>query len=227
MNINPLHPFEVSPEQAIAIQRELSSKLIIKPLEKKVELIAGVDVAYEKEEKRMFAGVVVLSFPSLSLIEEVCAEEEVRFPYVPGLLTFREAEAILKALSRLENSPDLFIFDGQGIAHPRRMGIAAHLGVIIDRPSIGCAKSRLVGTFAKVPERRGSYSLLYYRGKTIGAVVRTKDRVKPLFVSPGHLIDIEGAISFVLACSKGYRLPEPTRQAHLFVNRVKRERNEG
>jgi deoxyribonuclease V len=223
MKVSPLHPFDLSPKEGIEVQRRLSEQLIIKPLKKKVALIAGIDAAYDKGGGRMFAGVVVFSFPALIPIEEVWVETEVHFPYIPGLLTFREAGAVLKALSLIKTSPDLFIFDGQGIAHPRRMGIAAHLGLTINRPSIGCAKSRLVGRFSPVGEKRGSSSLLYHRGEVVGAVVRTRHRVRPVFVSPGHLIDLPDAVSLVLACARGYRLPEPTRQAHLLVSRVKRE----
>jgi len=177
-----------------------------------VKVVAGVDVSVKSNVAR--AAIVALSYPDLSLLQVRTAEGAAEFPYIPGLLSFREAPVILKAMAKLSIEPDLFIFDGQGIAHPRRMGIATHIGIIIDRPSIGCAKSRLCGIHRDPGQERGSIEDLHDKGELIGAVVRTRTKVKPVFVSVGYRIDLPTAVDFVLKCCQGYRLPEPTRWAH-------------
>jgi deoxyribonuclease V len=177
-----------------------------------VRTVAGVDVGFRADQAR--AAVVVLSFPDLGPLDYALAEEPVRFPYIPGLLAFREAPAVLKALETLSTWPDLFIFDAQGIAHQRRLGLAAHLGVILDSPSIGCAKSRLVGRHAEPGDAAGNWTLLYDRDEVIGAVVRTSARKNPMYVSIGHRVDLQAAIDLVLGCIRGHRLPETTRYAH-------------
>jgi deoxyribonuclease V len=174
--------------------------------------VAGIDVGIKDGLAR--AAVVVLTLPQLELIEQACAERPATFPYVPGLLSFREAPAILDALATLTHIPDVLIFDGQGYAHPRRMGIATHIGVLLDHPAIGCAKSRLCGTYQEPGLDRGSRTWLRDGEETIGAVVRTRTRVKPVFVSVGHRVSLPTAIDTVLRCGGGYRLPEPTRRAH-------------
>jgi deoxyribonuclease V len=171
-----------------------------------------VDVAVREEIAR--AAVVVLRYPDLTPIETALAELPVAFPYIPGLLSFREAPAILAACAKLTTAPDLFIFDGQGTAHPRRLGIARHVGLFLDRPSIGCAKSRLCGEHGELPSHAGAWAPLTDAGEIIGAVVRTREEVRPVYVSPGHRVDLATAIRHVLACCRGYRLPEPCRLAH-------------
>ncbi len=221
MQIRELHTWEVDYAEAVRIQEQLRDKLVLEDEPGEVRLVAGVDVSYAKEYNRMFACVAVFEYPELNLIEQADAELEAGFPYIPGLLTFREGPVVLEACRQLSTAPDLVLFDGQGIAHPRRLGLAAHLGLILDLPSIGCAKTRLVGKYDSVPSKVGSYSWLAYQGARVGAVVRTKPNVKPIFVSPGHRINLESAIKWTLACCRGYKLPEPTRLAHALVNQAR------
>jgi deoxyribonuclease V len=167
----------------------------------------------------------VLAYPSLEVIEKIFAAERSSFPYIPGLLSFREGPPLLKAFARLRRAPDLVIFDGQGIAHPRGVGLASHMGLFLDIPTIGCAKTRLCGTYDAVGEAVGTHAALRHDGRVIGAVLRTKERVKPVFVSPGHKIGLARAMEIVLSCGAGYKLPEPVRLAHLAVNRFRREQS--
>jgi deoxyribonuclease V len=219
MQLRDLHDWNVTPSEAISIQRRLREQL---SLEDELELdrlglVAGVDNAYRREgaETLAVATVVVLTFPALEPVETRFAELPVTFPYVPGLLSFREAPAILAALRQVERVPDAFLFDAQGRAHPRRLGAAAHLGLFVDKPSIGCAKSRLIGRFEEPGPDPGDWSELTDRGETIGAVVRTRVRVAPLFVSPGHRVSFQTAVRVVLACCRGTsRLPVPAQIAH-------------
>jgi deoxyribonuclease V len=213
MRINPLHRWDVSPEEAIEVQQRLRGKVSMGRTFSQVSTVAGIDVGLKKRNVAR-AAVVVLSYPQLTPIDQSLAELAVSFPYIPGLLAFREAPVVLAALEKLETEPDLFIFDGQGLAHPRRMGIATHIGLIIDRPSIGCAKSRLCGTHRQPAPKAGSWVHLYDGQAVIGAVVRTRTDVQPLYVSIGHKIDLESAMDYVLNCCRGYRLPETTRYAH-------------
>jgi deoxyribonuclease V len=207
-----MHPWDVGTEEALAIQRRL------RPLVRQegslalddIRTVAGVDVSYGEVGR---AAVVVLSFPALEVLEEVAIEGAARFPYVPGLLSFREGPLALSALERVQTRPDVLMFDGQGYAHPRRLGLASHLGVYLDMPSIGVAKSRLVGTYAEPGPNIGDRSPLVHRGETVGVVLRTKPRTNPLFVSAGHKLDLETAVAVVLRSLRGYRLPEPTRLA--------------
>lgn len=205
------HPWDLSPHDAVALQRDLAARVERQDRLDPVELVAGVDVSVRRDLAR--AAVVVLRLPGLDVVEEVLAERPVTFPYVPGLLSFREAPVILDALARLQHTPQVLLCDGQGIAHPRRLGIASHLGVVLDHPSVGCAKSRLTGTYDEPAPERGSYTWLYSGDEVIGAVLRTRRRVKPVFISTGHRVSIETAIDLVLRCGGGYRLPEPTRRA--------------
>ena len=206
------HPWDLTPKDAIALQRELAQRFRQSDACEPCEFVAGVDVGLKHGIAR--AAVVVLTFPDLEIVERVCAERPVTFPYVPGLLSFREAPVILDALSRLKRTPGVLIFDGQGYAHPRRVGIATHIGILLDHPTVGCAKSRLCGTHDEPNSERGSYTWLYDRNEVIGAVVRTRTRVKPVFVSIGHKTRLKSAIDLILRCGAGYRLPEPTRWAH-------------
>ncbi len=225
MNVRHLHRFDVDYREAVRIQESLRTKLILRDcgLPRKPAIIAGADVSYGKGSDMFFAAVVSLSFPSLQLIEEAFAAERAPFPYIPGLLSFREGPALLAAFARLRHTPDVALFDGQGIAHPRGIGLASHMGLFLDLPAIGCAKSRLVGDYEPVGEQPGDYADLMHEGRVAGAVLRTKERVKPVFVSPGHKIGFKSAVKLVLSCSGGYKLPEPVRQAHLAVNRFRRE----
>jgi deoxyribonuclease V len=204
------------------LQKQLRARVRVEPLKKKVETVAGADISFNKFEPTVYAGVVVLRLPSLEVIEEVGVVSETRFPYVPGLLSFRETPSVLEAWAKLKTEPDAVMFDGQGLAHPRRVGIASHVGLIIDRPTLGCAKSVLVGRFEEPGEERGSWTPMIDKGETVGAALRTKTRVQPIYVSPGHLIDLAGAVELTLRCDGGYRQPEPTRRAHLLVNALRR-----
>jgi deoxyribonuclease V len=211
LKIEPLHSWDVSPAEAIEIQNRLRSLVRVERLASEVHLVAGVDISL-KERGR--AVVVVLTFPELELTETTVFESPVEFPYIPGLLSFREAPLILGAMAKLEHAPDLILVDGQGYAHPRRFGIASHLGVLLDRPTVGCAKSILVGRGPEPELEAGAWTELLDRGEVVGAAVRTRSGVKPVYVSVGHKIDLPTAIHYVLACTRGYRLPEPTRLAH-------------
>ena len=208
----------MSYKEAVRIQENLRDKVNLQKIDKKIEYIAGLDVSYVKESNTMWAGVVVLDFPSLNMAEERCSQREVSFPYIPGLLSFREIPVLLDALRKVEVEPDIIFCDGQGIAHPRGLGLASHLGILLKKPTIGCAKSRLVGTHNEVGEGKGSWSYLIYQNRIIGAVVRTRSNVKPMYVSPGYRVMLDDCIKFVLETCSNYRIPEPTRQAHFFVN---------
>jgi deoxyribonuclease V len=212
MNLNPsMIKTPKSVAEARAVQRELKKKVKIRPLKKAPRLVAGLDAAFSG--KNIMGAVCLFSYPELELLDEVFVSMRCRFPYIPGLLTFREGPVLIKALSKLSRTPDVLLFDGQGIAHPEGMGIAAHIGALLDVPSIGCAKSRLVGTHREPAQKRGSRARLIYEGNAVGAALRTRDGVRHIYVSPGHRIDIEGAIGIVLGCATRYRLPEPIRCA--------------
>lgn len=211
------HPWRVSPEQARAIQHDLRELVATEPFQRSPEVVAGVDVSVRDGQAR--SAVVLLALPQLEPIEAVTASRPVAFPYVPGLLAFREGPVVLDAMEKLTTSPDVLIFDAHGMAHPRRLGLATHLGVLLDLPSVGCAKSRLCGEYVEPGKERGSWSHLYDESgpqatDIIGAVLRTRDGVKPVFVSIGHRVDLPSAVSLVLTCAPRYRLPETTRWAH-------------
>ena len=198
----------------MALQRALRAHLVLEDRLGPVRRVAGVDVGFEANGTVTRAAVAVLGYPDLDLLETAIARRPTEFPYVPGLLSFRELPAVLDALERLREPPDLLLCDGQGIAHPRRLGIASHLGLLVDIPSIGVAKTRLLGTHEEPPDRRGAWTPLWADGEIIGAVLRTRLGVKPLYVSPGHRIGLETAVAFVMGCCNRYRLPETTRHAH-------------
>lgn len=212
MNTIAPHPWDVSTAEAKAIQLSLRDRVSFQPDFGEVSTVAGVDVGVAGDVAR--AAVVVLSYPSLEPLEQRLAEVPINMPYVPGFLSFREAPAILAACGDLDIEPDLFLFDGQGVAHPRRFGIASHVGVILDKPSIGCAKSRLCGTHHEPAAESGSHAYLYDGDETIGVVLRTRTNVSPVFVSVGHRMDLETAMEYVMGCCTRYRLPETTRYAH-------------
>ncbi len=211
------HPWNLSPQDAVRLQQELAACIIIAPIKVDIKYVTGVDVGFRNGQA--VAAAVLLEFPSLQIIEEVTAEVRVEFPYVPGLLSFREIPAILQALNKLNHLPDLIMVDGQGIAHPRRFGLAAHLGLLLDIPSIGCAKSVLVGKYAQLDAIPGSTSKLLDHDEVIGAALRTRHNSKPVIISIGHRVDLESAMSMTIACGRGYRLPEPTRLAHNLASR--------
>ena len=224
MNFSDLHPWNLTPKEAIELQRELADRIVLENrLSNPVRRVAGADVSYRRHGTRFHAAVVVLSLPDLVVVDRASAIAEVRYPYVPGLLSFRELPVLLEAFRRLQTIPDLVLVDGQGIAHPRRFGLASHLGLWLELPTVGCAKSRLVGDAAEIGRERGASRPLRDKGEVIGRLLRTRTGVKPLYVSPGHLVDIPTAAELVLACGGGYRLPEPTRQAHLLSNRLRLE----
>lgn len=215
MKVRDLHRWQVTTAQAEAIQRRLVTLVSTKSEIDQPQLIAGVDISAPNAREIATGAVVVLSYPQLRMVEVEVVELRIEFPYVPGFLSFRELPLILAACQKLTIDPDLILVDGQGMAHPRRLGIASHLGLLLDMPTIGCAKSRLCGTHEPVGESAGSFAELRDGGEIIGAVLRTKDRVTPLYISIGHKVDLETAIFWVMKCCRGYRIPEPTRLAHL------------
>ena len=217
------HPWTVPVQEAFRIQESLRSRLVLSDAHDEPRTVAGVDVSFSRGRNLLHAAIVVLDAGTLELIESVTATREPEFPYIPGLLTFREGPVVLEACERLSAEPDLLMFDGQGIAHPRGLGLAAHLGVLLDRPSIGCAKSRLIGEFKEPKQKRGAMRTLSVGRQKVGVVLRTKDNTKPLFVSPGHRVSVETAARRVLDAGAGYRLPEPTRLAHIEAGRAKTE----
>ena len=218
MKIPPHPPWNVSPKEAIALQKTLQKNVSQKNCAKRIRFVAGADIATYKGSVIGFAGIIVMTFPGLEIVERVAVRTRISFPYIPGLLAFREGPVLLEAFSKLNHIPDLILIDGQGLAHPRYFGIACHIGILLDMPTIGCAKSRLYGHHQDPAWRRGSVRRLYdHRGDVIGAVVRTRDHTRPIYVSVGHKTDLKTAIRYTLSCSPRYRIPEPTRQAHLFV----------
>ncbi len=220
-----LHSWNVNYKEAVKIQERLRQKIILKSSFKnlKGKLIAGADVSYDKGNDKFYAGVVVFELLTMQKIEEVTASGRVNFPYIPGLLSFRESPILLKAFSKVKEEPDIVILDAQGIAHPRGIGLASHIGLLLNIPSIGCAKTRLIGSYNDVGEEVRCHSQLTVEGKTVGVVLRTRKNVKPVFVSPGHKIDLATSIYLVLKSCRGYKLPEPTRQAHNLVNKKRKE----
>lgn len=221
-----LHDWDVSARRAVEMQRELASQVVIEPLPDQIELVAGADISFNKFSEVVFAGIVVLRLPTLEVVERSGVQTTAKFPYVPGLLSFREMPALIEAWEKLSVEPDVVVLDGQGLAHPRRMGIACHAGLVFNRPTIGCAKTLLVGTFEEPSIERGSWSPLMHRGDIVGAALRTKNKVSPVFASPGHKSDLSGAIDLLLKLDGGYRIPEATRRAHLFVNELRTEAKE-
>lgn len=222
MRVGRLHDLGLSPAEARRLQEELAPRVEVgPPLDLGgVRYVAGADVSTAGD--RAYATVAVLSFPELAVVEVQGFEASLTFPYVPGLLAFREIPSVAGALEKVEAPVDVVIFDAQGLAHGRRMGLASHLGLFLDVPAVGCAKSRLVGSFEEPGPEKGDTTELVHRGEVVGRVVRTRDRVSPVFVSVGNRIDLGSAVELVLACCTKYRLPEPTRQAHNAANRLRR-----
>ena len=210
-----LHPWDLTPKEAIRVQQELRSRVIASPLaDTAIRTIAGVDVGLPRGGQVARAAVVVLDYTTMEPVASATAEMPVPFPYVPGLLSFREMPVILRALEQLSVSPDVFLVDGHGYAHPRRFGLACHLGVWLDRPAIGCGKSILVGETEPLAKPRGSTAPLRDGDEIIGMAVRTRTGVKPVYISIGNRVDLESAVRITLNCGRGVRLPEPVRRAH-------------
>jgi len=224
-----LHNWNLSVTEAIALQKRLAGRVRLAPVKKTPKLVAGLDCAFSKNGREIIAVAIVLKLPRFEIVETATVVQKVIFPYIPGLLSFREAPACIAAVEKLKLSSDVFIIDGQGLAHPRRLGIASHLGLFFNKPTIGCAKSRLIGTFEEPPLQKGAYSLLKITNheplttnhEIIGAVLRTRTNVKPVFISVGNKCTLNDAIEIVLTCTTRYRIPEPTRLAHQLVSKLK------
>lgn len=217
------HRWDLSPKEARELQLRLRERLVLSPPPGlRVERVAGADISMDRGSDRGYGGVVVLDGTTLEPLDRASVAADLPFPYVPGLLSFRELPVLAGAWERLRTRPDVLIFDGQGIAHPRRFGLACHGGLLFDVPSVGCAKSLLVGTHGPLGEERGSTAELVHRGKVVGMAVRTRSGVKPVYVSPGHRMDLETAVEVVLRVSPRFREPETTRHAHRLVNELRR-----
>jgi deoxyribonuclease V len=213
MQLQPRHNWDLAPQAAIALQKELATQLVDTPLDfSAIRHVAGVDVSVKNHVSQ--AAVVVLTYPDLQLVETVRAQLPTTYPYIPGLLTFREGEVLVNAFKQLQIEPDVFMFDGMGRIHPRRMGIAAHLGLWLDKPTIGCGKTHFIGTYTEPQVTAGSYSPLLDNDEQIGVVLRTRTGIKPVYISAGHRTDIQSALTLTLACTTQYRLPQPIRHAH-------------
>ena len=222
MRIEKLHGFDLSPEEARRLQERLASRVEAGPaldLEE-VRYVAGADVS--TQDGMAYATVVVLDFPGLSVVEAQGFEAPLEFPYVPGLLSFREMQSLLGALEKVETAVDVVVLDAQGLAHPRRIGLASHVGLFLDVPTVGCAKTVLVGKFEEPRMEKGNATDMVHRGEVVGRAVRTRDGVSPVYVSVGNRVDLGSSVELVLACCTKYRLPEPTRQAHNAANRLRR-----
>ena len=221
MKIPHLHSWDLTPKQAIALQKELAGRIDMRPPLKKCELLAGADCSYNRFSPKLYGAVVVLRTSDWSIVEAQGLVGESQFPYVPGLLSFREVPIILEIFAKLRHRPDAVMLDGQGRAHPRRIGLACHAGLWLGIPSFGCAKTRLTGEHDEPGPNVGDLAPLRDKDEIIGSVVRTKKRTKPVYVSSGHQIDLPSAVRLTLASGRGYRIPEPTRQAHLYVNQMR------
>jgi len=217
-NASPL-----SIKEAREIQFELAKQVSYSELPSNIKTVAGFDIAYIKSQNRLIAGMVVLEFPSLKPIRDTIISRNISFPYIPGYLSFREAPALLELIRMHPEPVDVYVFDGHGLAHPRGLGIASHIGVVIGRPTIGCAKKILVGKFKEPALQKGAFSEITYHDKTIGCAVRTRDNTRPIFVSVGNLAKLNQCVKLILNCTGRYRIPEPTRLAHNKVTKRRRE----
>lgn len=223
MKVKILHQWQVSPAQAKEIQKDLAGRIIKKGLIEKVEYIAGMDISVGRDRQQATAAIVVLKYPELEKVAISIERGDLSLPYIPGLLSFREAPLLLEAALKLSIEPDLIMVDGQGIAHPRRIGLASHIGLLVDRPTIGCAKTLLCGNYHQPGGEPGSYSKIIDSGEVIGAALRTRERVKPVFVSIGHMIGLSEAVEWTLNTCRGYRLPEPVRLAHIEAGAISKK----
>jgi deoxyribonuclease V len=214
MQIQHLHDWNLKPDEAIALQKRLAAQVISnQPIQlENVKFVAGVDVSVKENVSQ--AAVVILSYPDLQPLETVHAKRPTPFPYIPGLLSFREGPVLEEAFAKLKHEPEVFVFDGMGIIHPRRIGIASHMGLWLQKPTIGCGKSYFIGDYVAPPTDKGAWSELRDKGELIGAVLRTRAKVSPVFISAGHLADLPTALELAMRCTTKYRLPEPIRFAH-------------
>lgn len=219
--MQPANYENLTPAQAIAYHHEMRKQIKIEPLEKPIRIIAGADISSNKYEETVYAGIVLFTYPELKIINKVSAVARTSFPYIPGLLAFREVPALLDVWSKLSTLPDLMVLDGQGTAHEHRMGLATHFGLLTNMPSIGSAKNRLSGRYAEPANEPFAQSLMYDRDEVIGIALRSKKNCNPIFVSPGHRVSMDQSVDIIKNCIRGYRIPEPTRQAHNFVNQVR------
>jgi len=221
MKVKNLHNWDLSYQDAGKLQEKLAERIRFTRLRRDPQLVAGIDCAFSKDKKKIFASVVVLKLPEFDLVEDQYVTLPVRIPYIPGLLSFREAPACIEAVRKLRTNPEVFLIDGQGIAHPRRLGLASHLGLFFDKPTIGCAKSRLTGEYKPPAKAKGSHTPLIDNSEIIGEVLRTRTNVKPLFISVGHKCRLNDALELTLKCTTKFRIPEPTRLADRLVTRFK------
>jgi deoxyribonuclease V len=218
-----LHSWNLTYKEAIELQKKLRGLITIENLSPDIDIIAGADVAYDNDNNSCIAACVIYSIKERKVIEEAYARQRINFPYIPGLLSFREVPVILEAFKRIRTDYDAALLDGQGFAHPRRFGLASHTGLWLGKPTIGCAKTKLIGTYSMPANNKGSFTFLYDNNEVIGAVVRTKKDVKPVFISIGTKVNLADAISTVMKCTTKYRIPEPIRYAHNLVNKLKRK----
>ena len=214
--------WNLTPRQAARLQERLRGRAELHDRLDSIRHIAGADMAFDPKTNLAFAGVIVYRFPEMAEVERAMARRRLRFPYVPGLLSFREIPILLAAFARLRTEPDVLLVDGHGLAHPRRFGIACHLGLILDKPAIGCAKSRLVGEHRDPAMRAGATATLYFQGAKVGAVLRTRTGVKPIYVTQGHRVSLPTALRIVRKCLDGFRIPKPTREADRYVRELRR-----
>jgi len=221
MKIRRLHKWDVTPAEARKIQERLRDEVTIAPLKNEPALAAGADISFSRRSDRLFAGIVVLRLSDMETVETAAVETQATFPYIPGYLSFREIPPLIQLFRKLKTNPDVLICDGQGLAHPRFFGLACHLGLTLDIPTVGCAKTLLVGEYREPADSPWSKSPLVYQDRQVGLVVRSRQGVKPIFISPGHKIDFPGAVSLVKRCTAKFRLPETTRRAHQLVNQIR------
>ncbi len=222
MKFNRLHAWTDDPREAEEIQDRFRTLVSLKPERTNFRLVGGADVAYSKKDNMAFATIVVLKVPEMELVEKVRAQANVTFPFMPGFFYFREGPVLTKALSRLKFVPDAFVFDGHGVCHPKGIGLASHMGLLLDMPTIGCAKKLLCGEVGELGNDVGETAPIFYGNQEVGRAVRSRESVKPLYISPGHKIDVETSVKTILDLLRGYRLPEPLRLAHVMANKQRR-----
>lgn len=214
--------WKLTPREAMRLQERLRERVVLEDRFKSIRYVAGADIAFDPETQVAFAGVIVYRFPELEEVERRMARRKLQFPYVPGLLSFRESPILIAAFARLKTDPDLILIDGHGRAHPRLFGLACHIGVLFDKPAIGCAKSLLVGNAGEPAAKAGSSAALEFHGERVGVVLRTRDGTRPIFVTQGHRISLSTAVKVVRRCLDGYRIPKPTREADRYVRDLRR-----
>lgn len=217
------HRWDITPQEAIAIQKQFSDSVKIQKLEQPIQYVGGADIAFNKENNTVFAAIVVLRYADMTVVSQASIKTEITFPYIPGLLSFRELPALLEVWDRLPIKPDVMMMDGQGLAHPRRFGEACHFGLWTDCPTFGCGKTRLLGNYEQLADAKGSTAEMLDKGEVIAKAVRTQNKINPVYISVGHKITLDEAVQIALNCAPKYRIPEPTRQADMLVNRLRRE----